>query len=174
MLCVAAALIIACLGSVEGQALEIDGIKRPSFTINIGLRQSTVGPGAEIRISVELTNVSRKEIQVLRVGSGPPQYTFKVLDQFGKAAPLTPLGEAMVNGRLCYKARDGETRCIVGSSISQNRIAPGDKWTDEFLLSQYVDLSEPGQYAVRLERTDPHTKLLVESNSVSLTVAKRK
>lgn len=142
--------------------------------MSIALKQTTVDPGAEVIINVEMTNLSSKEIQILRVGSGPPQYAFKVFDQNGKAAPLTPLGEAMVNGRACYTGRSGETRCISGgSSVSQNRIAPGDKWLDAFPLSYYVDFRQPGQYTVRLERRDPYTKLLVESNRVSLTIAKR-
>lgn len=174
MLYAAVALILACLGAPEGQTLEFEEIKRPSLTMSIALRQNTVDPGAEIILNVELTNVSSKEVQVLRVGSGPPQYAFKVLDQNGKAAPLTPLGTAMVNGRLCYRARSGETRCIIGSSISENHIAPGEKWPDAFPLSEYVDLGQPGQYTIRLERTDPHTKRLVESNSVTLTVAERR
>jgi hypothetical protein len=141
--------------------------------MSIALQQKTLGPGTEVIIDVELTNVSKKEIQILRVGSGPPQYAFKVLDQNGKAAPLTPLGEAMVNGRPYYTASNGETRCITGSNISQNRIAPDDKWRDAFALSYYVDFRQPGQYTVRLERSDPYTKLVVESNSVNLTIAKR-
>lgn len=141
--------------------------------MSISLEQKPFDPGTEVIIDVELTNASKKEIQILRVGSGPPRYAFKVLDQNGKAVPLTPLGEAMVNGRACYTASNGRTRCITGSNILRNRTASGDKWRDAFPLSYYVDFRQPGQYTVRLERTDPYTKLLVQSNSVNFTIAKR-
>jgi hypothetical protein len=174
MLRVAIAVILTCAGPIDGQTTESDQIKQPFFTMSIASKENTVRPGDEVIIGVEITNVSAKEIQILSVGSGPPQYGFKVFDHNGKPAPLTPLGEAMVNGRSCYTARNGETRCIPGgSNISQNRIAPGKKWPDAFPLSYYVDFGQPGQYTIRLERSDPYTKLLVLSNSVTITVAKR-
>jgi hypothetical protein len=172
MLRVAIAVILTYAGPIDGQATESDQSKRPCFTMSIASKENTVRPEDEVIIDVEITNVSSKEIQILRVGSGPPQYAFKVFDQNGKPAPLTPLGEAMVKGRSCYTGRNGETRCITGSSISQNRIAPGKKWPDAFPVSYYVDFGQPGQYTIRLERTDPYTKLLVVSNSVTVTVVK--
>jgi hypothetical protein len=174
MLRTALALILMCGELTNGQVSASEQAKRPSFTMSITLKQSRVDPGSEVMIDVDLINVSSKEIEILRVGSGPPQYAFKVLDRDGKAAPLTAAGEAMVSGKMCWKVGNGEMRCLAGgSNISRNRVAPGGRLHDLFGLSYYVDLSRPNQYTVRLERADPYTKLLVESNTITLTVAKQ-
>jgi hypothetical protein len=166
------ALIWTCAALANAQVPVSEQGQRPAFTMSITPEQSKVSPGAEVTIAVDLINVSSREIQILRVGSGPPQYTFRVLDRDGKPAPLTPAGEALASGKNCWKARNGEMRCLAGSNISLNRVAPGEKLHDVFVLSYYVDLSQPNQYTVRLERADPYTKLLVESNTIAITVAK--
>lgn len=139
--------------------------------MSISLKQSTVPPGSEVALDIELTNISSQEIQLIHV-SDPPLYAFRVLDRNGKEGRLTPVGEAIVSGKNCYKGKNGETRCFVGSAFSHG-VAPGGKLHDVFDLSSYVDLSRPNQYSVRLERTDPYTKLLVWSNTITLTVAGR-
>jgi hypothetical protein len=53
------------------------------------------------------------------------------------------------------------------------RVDPGGTLHDVFVVSSFVDLSQPDQYTIRLERTDPYTELLVESNTLTLTVAKQ-
>lgn len=151
---------------------ESDETKRPSFTMSISLKKDKVEPGERVEIDIELTNVSSKAIQVLQVGVGPPQYAFRVLDQNGRQAPLTVIGEAIVSGRSPYKGKDGAMRIIVGSSIRQNHVAPSRKMLDAFALSDYVDFGQAGRYTIHLERSDPATKLIVKSNAVSLTVAK--
>ena len=167
-------LIPMCVELANGQVPGSESSRRPAFTMSIKSQQTAVDPGSEVIIDVDLINVSSQEIQIIRVGSGPPQYTFEVLDRDGKAAPLTPLGEAMASGKNCWRGRNGEMRCFAGGSVSSNRLSPGGKLHDLFCLSAYVDLSQPSQYTVRLERTDPYTHLRVESNTISLTVARRK
>jgi hypothetical protein len=173
MLCTALALISMCVELTNGQVAASEKDQRPVFTMSIGLKQSTVRPGSEVAIDVDLTNTSRKEIKILRVATGPPPYAFDVFDRNGKAASLTPLGEAVVSGKTCFKGKNGETRCLVGSGISSPRIAPGGTLHDVFVLSYYVDLTQPNQYTVRLKRTDPYTELVVDSNTLTITVAKQ-
>ncbi|MGC4054128.1 MAG: hypothetical protein QM757_34010 [Paludibaculum sp.] len=124
-------------------------------------------------VDVEMTNTSSREIELISV-SGPPLYVFTVLDRNGRAAPLTSLGEAVVSGKACYKGKSGETRCFLGGSTFGHPVVPGANLHDVFALSSCVDLSQPNQYSVRLERPDPYTKLTVRSNTITLTVADRK
>jgi Gram-negative bacterial TonB protein C-terminal len=142
---------------------------RPSFAMTIGLKANTVKPGSEVSIDVELRDVSGKEIQLVRVRTGPPLYSFKVLDQNGRPAPLTPLGEAIASGKNCYQGKNGEMRCLVGSA-SFDAVAPGKRLPDVFRLSDYVDLNQPSRYTVRLQRTDPYSKLQVNSNTIVIIV----
>lgn len=78
-----------------------------------------------------------------------------------------------MNGRNCYKGKKGETRCFLGGSTFTYRVPPGGTLHDILVLSAYVDLSQPNQYTVRLERTDPYTKLLVPSNTITLSVVNK-
>jgi hypothetical protein len=173
MLSAALAMISIWGASWVGQESLSENRQRPAFTIRISRTQSTAAPGSEVAIDVELTNVADKEIQIVRV-SGPPIYTFEAVDQNGKAAPLTPVGEAIASGRNCWKGKKGEMRCFAGGSAFVQRVAPGGKAHDEFVLSAYADLSAPNQYTVSLERIDPYTNLIVKSNAISVTVAKPK
>ena len=85
------------------------------------------------------------------MGSGPPQYSFKVIDKDGKPAPLTPFRGSDGERRELLQGKNGETRCIPGgSNVHQVRIAPGGKWHDVFPIYFYVDFTRPGKYAVRL------------------------
>ena len=141
--------------------------------MSIRLNQSTINPGAEVILEIDLTNTSGKDIRIVRLRYGPPLYGFKVFDRDGRAAPLTPRGEAVVNGKSCWKGKNGETRCVMGGSASDQLVAPGGTAHDAFCLSDYVDLSQPNEYSVQLQRRDPYTKLLVDSNTISLTVGRR-
>jgi hypothetical protein len=100
-------------------------------------------------------------------------YTFKVLGPDGKPAPLTPIGQAIVKGGGYFKGKKGETRLIGGGSVFSTVVAPGRTLHDSVVLSDYVDLSQPQRYTIYVQRTDPPTKLVVDSNTTTLTVAKQ-
>jgi hypothetical protein len=143
---------------------------QPVFTMSISVKQATVKSGSETTIDIAITNVSGKEIQVWRARSGPPPYTFLVTDRKGKAAPLTPMGEAIRNGTFVFKGKNGETRYMGGGSGSFAPVAGGATVGDALVITDFVDLSRPGRYTIRLRREDPYTKVSVESNSIVLTV----
>jgi hypothetical protein len=145
---------------------------RPAFGMSISVERSTVHPGAEVAVKVALINTSDQEIHIYRARSGPPLYRFSVTDQKGNPAPLTPLGQAILAGKMGYTNEKGETRILTGSGAS-SPVAPGAKLYDEFSISYYVDLTQPNRYTIRLMRVDPYTKLVVESNAIILTVAKQ-
>jgi hypothetical protein len=169
MLCTALALISMCAQFANGQVTASGREQRPVFTMSISLKQTTVRPGSEVRIDIDLKNTSAREIQIWLARSGPPLYTFKVLDRTGKAAPLTPQWRAILSG----KGEHGQPARIMTGSGWFARVDPGGTLHDVFVISSFVDLSQPDQYTIRLERTDPYTELLVESNTLTLTVAKQ-
>ena len=51
-------------------------------------------------------------------------------------------------------------------------VAPGGTLHDQVVLSDYVDLSQPSEYTIHLERTDPYTRFVVNSNTATLNVTK--
>ncbi len=161
---------ICAVALASGQISAGKNRGRPTFTMSISLTRTVFAPGSEIIVDVELTNISSKEIEVVRVNIGPTLYKFKVIDGSGNAAPLTPLGDAIFNGKACYKAKNGETRCFAGNT-TYARIASGRRVYEGFDLALYFDLAHPSRYTVRLERTDPNANRTVASNTVAFTVA---
>lgn len=170
MVYTALAVIFLCNEFAAAYAPTPAEVPPPVFTMSIGVKQNTVKSGSETTIDIVITNVSSKEIQVWRARRGPPPYTFLVTDGRGKAAPLTPMGEAIRNGTFVFKGKKGETRYMGGGSGSFALVAPGATADDALVISDFVDLRQPGRYAIRLRREDPYTKVSVESNSIMLTV----
>jgi hypothetical protein len=161
------ALFLACAGRVAGQAAS-PAATEPSFTMKISLRDENVKPGSEIMVNVELTNTSASEIALVRIYTGPPPYTVYVFDREGKEAPSAPFGSALRKGETAMR-QNGKVRNFGAASGGPVRIAPGKTAKDGVTIERMFEFA-PGTYTVRLERVDPYTKLLVKSNTVTLTV----
>jgi len=160
---------VACIGSAAGQSTAPVQERKPSFIMTISLKEKTVRPGSQVFVNVDLTNTSDREAQIYITRSGKTPYTFQVLDGTGKAAPLTRQGRAILNGQSVVKDEKGNLRMMVGTGGAVP-VAPGGTLHDMVIVTEY-DLSQPGEYTIRLQRTDPATKLIVTSNTVTLIVA---
>lgn len=167
---IAIALLLACAAPANSQTAAPSD-QKASFTMNISLMAETVKPGSEVFIIVDLTNTSAKPITLWRPRTGPPVYIAEVLDRAGKPAPLTAMGRAFQKGDRTYiPEKGGPMRSLGAGTGSSLRIEPGETIKDAVAIQRQVDLSRPGEYKIRLERTDPTTKVLVKSNAVTLTV----
>ncbi len=162
--------VLACVGQAAAQATAPAHEQKPTFTMIISLKQNTVAPGAQAILNVDITNTSDKEVQLFKSRSGRTPYSFQVLDRNGKSAPLTPEGRSTLNGQSVVRDEKGNVRLLVGTGGAVP-VAPGGTLHDEVVVTDY-DLSQPGEYTIRLRRTDPATKLTVTSNTVTLVVAK--
>jgi hypothetical protein len=171
MLAVVVALVSLCAGLATAQSAS--STQQPTFAMKIWLKERTAKPESKVVVDIDLTNTSNREIQFFVPLSGPFLYKLNVSTGDGSPAPLTPIGKAVASGRFTYKGRDGETRVIAGGSVTSARVAPGKVLHDTIILSDYVDLSQPDQYTIRLERTDPYTNLRVQSNATTLTITKQ-
>jgi hypothetical protein len=163
------ALLLVCAGHTVCQVRD-PAAPKPSFAMSISLKDGTVKRGSEISVAVDLTNTSGTEIQLWRARSGPPPYKVQVFDHTGKAAVLTPTGNAFRKGEASVQEKGKVVRVFPGTG-SFVRIAPGETTKDLVPIENQFDLSEPGTYNVQLERVDPVTKLLVKSKVVTLIVA---
>jgi hypothetical protein len=165
----ALALVLACAEHAVGQAAAPVS-PEPSFAMSIGLKDGTVRPGSEILVTVDLTNTSGARIELWRARTGPPPYTVQVLDRAGRAARLTPVGAAFRKGEAAVRENGKIVRVFPGSGEFVI-VAPGETVKDWVSIGNQFDLSQPGAYTIRLERTDLATKLPVKSNAVTVTVA---
>jgi hypothetical protein len=166
----AAALVVLSL--FAGLDQSPSSAKQPTFAMSIRLKQSVAKPGSTVTVDIDLTNTSDNEIVFFLPASAPLLYKWNVTTTEGTPAPLTPIGNALAHGTFAFKGKNGETRIIAGGSVFSARVEPGKTFRDTIEISNYVDLSRPDDYQIRLQRTDQYTNIPVESNTVTLTVAR--
>ena len=162
-------VLLACAECGLGQKVSPDG-QKASFTMSISLKESTVKPGSEVQVAVELTNTSTERIWLWRSRSGPPPYTIKLLDREGKGAAVTAKGRAFQKGEAIIRENGRVVRAFPGGG-EQVSAAPGETVKDWVSVDDQFDLTQPGIYTIQLERVDLITKLLVKSNALTFTVA---
>jgi hypothetical protein len=165
----AATVLLASAELAFGQNAAPDD-RKASFTMSISLKDSTVKPGSEVALGIELTNTSTKAISLWRSRSGPPPYAIKILDRQARSASLTAKGKAFQNGEAVIRENGRIVRAFPGSG-TQVSIAPGETAKDSIYIDDQFDLTQPGTYTIQLERVDPASKVGVKSNTVTLTVA---
>lgn len=160
-------ILLICPEFVAGQTAAPDGLKA-TFTMNISLKPAIVKPGVEVLAEVELMNTTGAPITLFRARRGRYPYDVQVWDRAGKAAPLWD-HERAHRGEPVVRDSSKPIRIMLGGGTSVT-VAPGETLKDFVPLQTQVDLSQPGQYTVRLDRLDPATKMIVKSNKVTLTV----
>lgn len=165
----AVAVFLACPALVFGQNAPADD-QKASFAMSISLKDSTVKPGSDVQVGIELTNTSTEPISLWRSRSGPPPYTIRVLDRQARSAGLTAKGKAFQKGEAVIRENGRIVRAFPGSG-SQVSIAPGETAKDSVFIDDQFDLTQPGTYTIQLERVDPASRVLVKSNVVTLMVA---
>lgn len=165
---IALALFLGCAKHALGQA-ESPGPQKASFTMRITLMQDAVKPGAEVQVVVDLTNTSGATIYFWHARSGRASYNVRALDRTGKEAPLTVI-ERVFRGEAVEQEKGKPMRIRRGSGYTMT-IAPGETAKESIIIQDQVNLSKPGEYTIQLNRMDRATKILVKSNTVTLTVA---
>lgn len=164
---IALVLVLSCFEPSIGQPFPADS-EKATFIMRIRLVQNSVKPGAEVQVVVDITNTSDSPIHLVRAKSTRAPYNVRALDSAGKAAPLT-VQERMFRGEAVAQDKGKPMRIRVGSGYVMT-IAPGETAKDTIIIHDQVDLSQPGEYTIQLERVDPKTKIPVKSNTVTLTV----
>ena len=92
-------------------------------------------------------------------------FKLDVLDERGKAAPLTDYGH-QVKG-------DGSIP-IVENYHGNVNLLPGESFKREIAVSKIYDFAQPGKYTVQAERRDDENGAVVKSNTVTVAVASPK
>jgi hypothetical protein len=128
----------------------VQELQKP-FALRISTPQTKVKAGTKLLLDIDLTNGLPHEITI---DNAITKYDVQVRDSAGNEAPLTQ------NGReLRKRLGQGGGRLF--------RVQPGD----DVLGDIYVDsLMQPGTYTIQVSRTDEDNKVVVTSNTISVTV----
>jgi hypothetical protein len=129
----------------------------------LGLQLATPEPTAKVggSILVRVTTVNESNQPVTYHNTNPfCNYSFEVLGSAGTAAPETDLRKRVNCG--------GGQLEITGRNIVVT-LKPGENHSEEINISEQYDLSQPGQYSIRVSRTFPGIGHFT-SNTVTVTV----
>jgi len=147
------------------------------FTITISGPTQPVAVGAEVRVHVVLTNISRETLCIQRSpspGVAEFYYTVRVWDEHGTEAKITDYGRTA-------KAQQNQ------GSQSLKLLRPGDEDEEDSVVSKQFDMTAPGQYKIQFEKVLSHDPgngsvlaakrphdpkdSIVKSNEITVTVA---
>lgn len=139
------------------------------FTIRIRTSHDSFKSGAEVAVAINLTNTSDKEI--FFTGTCAPKadvngFKVEVDDSHGNIAPETNLlrslrGEPVPKPKELASGTSGP-----GCGV----VPPGHFVNSGFVLNRFYDLTQSGQYKLQVERLDSASKVVVKSNTITLTI----
>jgi hypothetical protein len=140
----------------------------PPFTVTINLRPLIAKAGAPVFLDINLTNTSKQDIwlagpkslQVEAQGTEThlADWQGAIYIYYAKGSPVPP-----------RKKPDD----VLGGlkNLSGRSLSPGEFTHDHIPLDKHYDLTKLGQYTVWVQRLDPVSKVLVKSNTITLTVS---
>lgn len=160
--CFAWAIILLC-----SLRLAADGPKQ-LFSLTIAAPKEPIKAGTEVRLLVTVKNTSNRTISfVVSPGLVPEDgllYRINARDAKGQQAPPS----------AAIRNRDKRVSAQYFISRTARTLRPGAFFVDQVTITDFYDLSEPGNYTISLAREIPvHQKLgkgSVKSNDVTVTI----
>jgi hypothetical protein len=133
----------------------------PEFSLHLSPAQQQIKAGSEIRIGVEVVNVTDHTISysIARTdGKRWSELTYRVMvhDVQGVSPPLADMGRAISSPE--YRFSSGFGSLGVGQSVK-----------DFMIISELYDLTRPGTYEVTIQGSDVKGTG-VNSNPITITV----
>ena len=147
------------------------------FSIQISLPQSAVETASKLKIKVLVTNVSHSDIVCCTDNSRDALLSgFQVhaYNTQGRHLKMSPAAWGLTGKKAAkddkndYSDYAREYVAITGGGCLP--LKPGEEdyyWLD---LSEAYHLDQPGKYAVSVSREDPVSKVVVTSNTLTITV----
>jgi hypothetical protein len=148
----------------------------PAFSLSITAEPQTAKPGAEVTLSIVLTNNSQKQLP-FRMDRYHPEsnFTIRVTDPTGEPAGKTRIYRMNTGDRTGKDAveapYDPHHEVISIGSVGVSGIQPGIVLEQKTVLNKLFDLTQPGKYTIQVEKMDDLSKTVVKSNVVTVTVA---
>ncbi len=142
----------------------------PSFSIAIHAKLDVVKSGAPVLVDVLKTNISDQEIKYSTPKDSREEwenYTIEVKDEQGKSVPET---EILRESKSPVRDEPGHLSPRHIRDINLWTLKPHETFHDLITVSVPYDMTWPGKYTIRLSQTDHARKVVVRSNSITVTV----
>jgi uncharacterized protein (DUF58 family) len=131
------------------------------WSIAISVPSNTVSVGEDIRLDIQFTNESNKQLKTAVSMPAEPGVDVIVLSQNGAAVPKTAYGRTIYEGTEEVRTQ---------GSVARATILPGAHFDEVSVLNDVYDMSVPGVYTVQVKSHDNDPKNIVASNTISVTV----
>ena len=150
---------------------------QPPSSISIRSSQTTFPVGAPIELQVIFTNTSNRGISLVvetkTQSAEVSDFLVEVTDAKGKVPKITRYYDLLTGEKAPRDAiANPDDNGIFVGSLFEMVLAPGKAEHLRMNLARLFDLKEPGQYSIRLKRTDPADGIPVMSNFLKITITK--
>jgi hypothetical protein len=163
-------LLVSC--ALLAHPIVFGQAKAPSPILKISPVAPSVKVGAKVRLRIEFKNTSDHEISLPAVPWGNEDhpelkgFVPVVTDATGKEATLTHWGRLVSRRPNSSDNPPG----LIFQMVGEFKLAPGQVYTSEIVLSDLYDLSVPGSYSVQVPHADGDPKKMGMSNTATITV----
>lgn len=148
----------------HAQTTSVAESAKPTFSVNISAVQDVVTVGSAVMVNIVLTNTSDHKIGLAwERTSGGRNFQVNVRNSEGESAQLVPRSWVDTNGRRHIRFGAGSAYVLY--------LEPGQTKKDFFDACDYYILNRPGKYTIQLQRVDDESKVVVKSNTITVTVA---
>jgi hypothetical protein len=155
----------------------VNQVEAKSATISVLLRakQTTVKTGDGLLVERTITNRSGHEVTIGREVYHPG-CAAEVLDASGNFAADKKVGYRhgrLDLGQLARMSPEEFAKSgFLTGKLAWIKSKPGDSFAEKCDVSDFYDLTKPGQYRIAADYPDPESAVLIRSNTVEVTVSK--
>ncbi len=131
------------------------------FSLSLSIASDHIKSGADIHLKLTTTNTFKEPITLSK--SNPSmEYEFDVRDAQNQPVSKTKY----------FKDLSDQTKPIVIRRLLKQMLKVGESADEEILISQYFELSQPGNYSIVIARRIPESlgNGIVKSNTLVVTV----
>jgi hypothetical protein len=155
------------LGVAPMTSAEVAQVEPILCTVTITAPETSTKVGSEVKLDVVTKNVSDRTIYVAYSTAGR-NMKIDVRDSEGNPVSETPFG-------LKVHGTDPKRAPFAGTVFSMRvPLKPGETSHEQLVLDKEYDLTKPGRYFIRVQRSDilsdTNTVTFVKSNTIILTV----
>ncbi len=160
-------LSVSLLGLAHMTSVEVAQVDPPLCTVTITAPETSIKVGSEVKLDIATKNVSDRTIYVVYSTVGR-NMKIDVRDSEGNPVSETPFG-------LKVHGTDPKRAPFAGTVFSTRvSLKPSETSQEKLVLDKEYDLTKPGRYSIRVQRSDvlsdTNTVIFVKSNTIIVTV----
>ncbi len=166
----------ALIHGTPAQAVNQAEGKAATISVMLRAKEKAVKAGDALVIEQTMTNRSDHEVTIGREVYHPG-CAVDVLDASGNFAADKKLdyrhGRLDLRGALARMSPEEVAKSgLLSGKLAWIKLKPGESFAEKCDVSEFYDLTKPGQYRITADCADPESAILIRSNTVEVTVSR--